>query len=983
MLPPGQSNTFYDRKMRAVLDSGDVRLATDMLERLRELEPSRPVLLRQTYNQLLFALGQQQQRHRGAHLAQILGVLDEMVAFQRVDSRSFNTALAACSRARDLSKARRVLDKMLAARKSPGVFSYTTVIQCCARKSGDVDTAEQLLEQMVSDGLEPSVETIRAMLTVYSRGAGRSDRMLALCDRARQYFGLPSDEASTDIMVRYLLEHGDTLRAVKFLGAVAMDTDEDLSGSVGAGTWNAVRDACRRQRDHNLAEQVEQMLSAYHMKGGVSSRRKQNGVKVRKGDTGSSNASPRLDPVEASKLQLASLSSSNDVDGAVVLLEEMMRRGAADTINIDAVLAGCSRNDRLELAEVVLRRAKRFGLQLSVLSYNAVLNCCAARGDFERAEKYFQELYGLGIQPDLVTMNTMLKAIASSCSHEDDKFGYLTRSMQAVALYDWCTSDLGLKPSVITHFTLFRVFAQDLDHEGDQAFGAGDKQTHEEIIRFIEQICREAPTETLDVGVYNAAIDCFLRFDHTDKVLSTLDVMNARGVSIDDATFGLVFAAASSSDNSEVGLNFLQHAMDNVDYQPTVQVMNGAIELCAATHNPGGALELFNSMEASGLLVPDEQSYIQVIRALARVGNVKKALTFVTAMKDRLGYCSIDTYNRVLQACAVSGHSEQALRVLDEMTQQEGLTPDVVTFEMVLKAFVKAGAIHAKRFGGNKSAIDDIDEEDSGDEEWSPAEDDSDLPQPRSNIQLSRVGDVIVSLLSEMHRYGIGPSSLTYSRAVSACAVRGDREGVVKVFDDLVAVWERSADLDNMASLLSDVTLSEYIAACQASQDTKRLLELTQLLGDDFKRSDDHAAVSSRVLLELMNAFESVGQWRRALQVLRDMDTAFGVTPSVMLFNRVMEMCNAAGEHQSVHLIFLTMQNSLAYLVDPNVGSYIQAIYAAEQMDEWTRATNLFLAMQQNCPKEEIRPADLQKIALGRYSERSRHDQGGDSSGPY
>jgi pentatricopeptide repeat protein len=459
--------------------------------------------------------------------------------------------------------------------------------------------------------------------------------------------------------------------------------------------------------------------------------------------------------------------------------------------------------------------------------------------------------------------------------------------------------------------------------------------------------------------------------------------MNARGISIDDATFGLVFAAASSADDSEVGLNFLQHAMDNVDYQPTVQVMNGAIELCAATHNPGGALELFNSMEASGLLVPDEKSYIQVIRALARVGNVKKALTFATAMKDRLGYCSVDSYNRVLQACAVSGHSEQALSVLEDMTQQEGLVPDVVTFEMILKAFVKAGAIHAKRVGGNKQAQDDIDEEYPDGEEWLPAEGDSDSTQSPSNTQLSRVGDVIVSLLSEMHRYGIAPSGLTYSRAVSACAVRGDREGVLKVFDDLIAVWKRSAGLDNMTSLFSDVTLSEYITACQSSQDSERLLELAQLLGDDFQRSDGHGAVSSRVLLELMNAFESVGKWRRALQMLRDMDMAYGVTPSVMLFNRVMEMCNAAGEHQSVHLIFLTMQNSLAYLVDPNVGSYIQAIYAAEQMEEWTRATNLFLAMQQNCPKEEIRPADLQKIALGRYSERPRHDEGGNGGGPY
>lgn len=985
LLPPNQSNAFYDRKMREVLDRGDLRLATAMLERLRELEPNRPVLLSQTYNQLLFVHGQQQQRRRGAHLNQILGVLDEMIAFKRVSSRSFNTALAACSRARDLQKALRVLDQMIAARKNPGVFTYTTVIQCCARKSGDAETAEQLFEQMINDGLEPSVESVRAMLSVYARGPNRSDRMLALCDRARKYFGLPSDKASTDIVVRYLLQSDEGPRAVEFLRRVVTDSDEATAGSVGSGTWSAVLDACRQQDDRNLAEQVERLMSDFRMKRGTIARReKLNGVnalnETGRFDTVETSGGPQADDVESYKLRLTRLSASNELEGAVLLLEEMMRRKIADTSSLDVVLAGCSRSDRLELAEDVLRKVKRSrlesALQPSVLSYNAILNCCAARGDFERAERYFQELYGQGIQPDLVTLNTMLKALANSCDHEDEKRGYLTRSMQAMAFYDWCTSDLGLKPSAITHFTLFRVFAQDLTHESASAFSSGDEQTHEQIVHFIERICRDVPVEALDVGVYNAAIDYFLRFGDTDRVLSMLDVMNARGVYIDDATFGLVFAAASSADDLEMGLNFLHYAMDNNDYQPTVQVMNGAIELCAATHNPGGASELFNSMEASGLLVPDAQSYVQVIRALARVGNVKEAWAFARAMKDRLGYCSLDVYNRVLQACAVSGQPERALDVLAEMTEQEDLIPDVVTYDMVLKAFVKAGAIHAKRHGGHKRGLDDIDE-DTEDEEWETAEDDSDPTQLPSATQSTRVGDVILSQLTEMHRYGIAPSSLTYSRAVSACAVRGDRDGVLMVFDDLIAMWERNAaSSDNMPSLFSDVTLYEYINACRASDDTQRLLDLAGLVGDDFKRSGGHAVVSSRVLLELMNAFESVGQWRQALLMLRNMDTAYGVSPSVTLFNRAMEMCNAAGEHQSVQLIFLTMQNAPAYLVDPNVGSYIQAIYAAEQLEEWTQATNLFLAMQQNCPKEEIRPSDLQKIALGRYSERSRHDEG-------
>lgn len=124
------------------------------------------------------------------------------------------------------------------------------------------------------------------------------------------------------------------------------------------------------------------------------------------------------------------------------------------------------------------------------------------------------------------------------------------------------------------------------------------------------------------------------------------------------------------------------------------------------------------------------------------------------------------------------------------------------------------------------------------------------------------------------------------------------------------------------------------------------------------------------VVTQLLDSLEKVGEWRRAVRMLPDMQAMFGIPPSIAVFNRVMQMCNHAGEHQLVAPIFATMQDASAYRVFPDAESYIQRIYAEEQRENWVAATDLFVEMQNNCPSEEISHHQLQKIALGRYRMR-------------
>lgn len=988
LLPEHQSMAYYNSKMKVVLERADYALATEMLARLREMYPDRPVIYKDLYNKLLFLYAQRQRGHRNVHTKQMVAILDEMIAFKRVDSRSFNSVLSACSRIYDLQLAQRVFRKMIGAGKTPGAYTYTNLILCCAHWNsvGKVDVAEGLFTEMLDNGIEPSHEVVRAMLMVYARGPGRYDKIRALIDRAFAEFDIQQDARSVKIVVEYLLDCKELGTVVKFLQGQILECGN--GSSVSADVVNAVLDACRQTGEWALIDIVLKLSSTSNIDDKIQPRLLQmiqnrddqsapivwpHPVKPTGGANDATEHKTARDVIATSKRRLKNAAELNQLGVATKILDEMISRGLADASCFETMLAASNRCGDLDMAETVMAKMKYVGatkkFKPTLLCYNTILNCCAEEGDMTKAEEYFQELFGYGIHPDIVTLNTMLKVIGNSCNHENSDISYLTRSTQALSLYNWCVRELEIAPDSVTHFALFRVFSLEFEHaSGFAEMSQDDMHGYQDILEAVERICGEVPVDALDIGACNAAIDCFLRFNETERVHALLDVLQERSLSLSNATAKFVFASASNAGDSAIGLDFLNYAMTNNDFKPTIQVINGAIELCANTMNSRGALELFNKIETSEFLEPNEESYVNLIRALTFAGNIEAALSYARSMKDKLGVGSVVAYNRILSACSFYGQYERSLVILEEMTEEQELVPNSDTFDTIFEAFIKSGELaNANNAQAEEEFFDDIVDEDE--------EDEAVEARPSRNLfdsenETTLVSTFVVALLEKMSQVGVSPSSVTYSQAISACAVREDSAGSLKVFDHLVASWERGvASLD---CVFDDVTLCTYIKACRDLGESQRLEDLMVILEEAQKHSED-SVLPSGPLLQLMNALEIIGGWQRALWMLRNMDIVYGVAPSVLHFNRVMEMCNAAGEFRSVNLIFLTMQNSPAYHVDPNVDSYIQAIYAAEQLEQWTEATNLFIAMQQNCRKDEIWPSHMKKIALGRYSERSRH----------
>lgn len=1000
--------------MKQAIKRNDRQAALKVWKKAREAYPGVPVLSLENYNSLLFMC-----RHK-MPVKRVISLLNEMTKLDRVSLRSFNTALVACSNARDLDQAIQVCEMMRAHGKIPGAFAYTNLIACCASvKSVDVETAESLWRNMSQDGVQPTIETLNVMLRVYKSTTHQSMKALELTTETLEMYELKPDSITISTLVKSLLQDGRLGEAVEFV------TKTNSNGfPVEAAVCNAVVDACRQASLWDEAQTVGNLVAkndkdskrlvalcrdqnsestamiwnshsskynfkiqnprktlrllTQHLKQGTLDAEKTPGWKDWERillacaiedvkiffDTAHArfeklnDAQQQLFGLELHNLYLFALAKANAVDEAVSILCRMREKKMVCSTSFDNVLGVCGRLGRLEEAERVLSLMKHDlnAHAPTILSYNSVLNGCALHGDVDKAKTLYHELRCMRIQLDVVTLNTMLKIYSNASKRmiaDDGLEGNENEPSIAVGALDFfhhaCQH---VYPDAVTYSSLFRILALDVHGDIESAEEEEKRTLH---ASFIMDVCQNADVKTLSTEVFNGALDFCQRYGNVDMAFKLFNVMKDRGIQRNISTLHLLFVACSRKQQADVGLNLMNYLLQEEGYSPKLAELNGLIQLCASSERPADAVAIFDGIQASGLFKPDAKSYAHVVHAFARVGDVSNALKYVHSMKADIEYVNIEVYNDVLRACTITGDRWQAMGAYKLMVEHEGLVPNNSTFDTLLRSFTSKKSVGS--FGG----YDDEFEEDDEDEEYEILGDESD----DENVN-ERIDDILWDILAEMDKFGVLPTPSTYKHILIACAIRDDHNALFAFFDNLIA--RSSVDI---VRILSETSLLTYMDSCVHCKDADRIKALMKQLRTVHQQTS-RLDLSPVVVVHLLNALESVGELHAAMGLLRNLESDYGVAPNVAFFNSVMEMCNNAQQPQYVDQIFLTMQQSAAYRLYPNVESYVQAISALEQRNEWVRATNLFMEMQKKCNKEDFSPKKLQKIAIGRYSEERK-----------
>ncbi|KUF81392.1 Pentatricopeptide repeat-containing protein [Phytophthora nicotianae] len=867
-LPSERGRRFYNRRVVEALEQGDLNRAWAVVETLHRRHPERAVLWPFTYNLLLRHYCRQQKTLVNANLTRILALLDVMMAQGCADQKSFQVAMAACSRARHLRSARHVLEKMEESGREPDDRIYGFLINCCARKQGLVNIAEGYFDEMLAFGIKPTILVINAMLRVYSRDSGRSEVMLELVKRARDEFGLVPNTVMTRTIVYYLLCEGAVNGAVKYLRGVEKEFPraETIMLPLKRQVVNSLADACRQRGDWDAAEFVlglvkrtdEEDTFVTDVERDARNTLKLEGL-IAKRDVISPPVVWALDEQDwtrmtplhqeaffrnrsqeqsleravermhlhtpAPKTDRSIQKQSLKLEGKLHLLDEMIRAKNASANDFNAVLGACGRQGQLADAVSVLTKMKKYAESSmecapTTWSYNALLNACAVRGDIHEIETIVNEMLDNDVNPDQVTMNTVIKAHTTSVKNgvNGSSQTRLNTVMQALSFFEWCTEDQKLDSEAGTYYSLFRLFATYLESPEDNST-TGVEVDDDDGMDDVEE-----KDEDFIIGQEGELVAWMSEF-----ITSTC--RDAPLVSLDIGVFNNAFD--------------YYHRLGDVDE----------------------SFALFNLMKKRGFQ-PDDTTLGLMFATCATQQQFDVGLSFLDHLMTNDGYKpTLKVLSGAMQLCANSKNPDGALELFRAIETSGAFTPTIETYEPVVFAYARVGNVTSA---------------------WEIA---NEMEEKLGRVSISIYNRILLACVEAAlpgralevlgiirHKDGVAPDIISYNTALEAFVRSGER-----------AAWWRKNNINQGEDEDADYEENYSEEAELENDDSGKIIET------------EDAAVGPTLSIEQREK----ATWARAsvIDLLQDMQRS-RVKPDITTYERAIAVCSVNEDSEGVIAIF-------------------------------------------------------------------------------
>lgn len=267
----------------------------------------------------------------------------------------------------------------------------------------------------------------------------------------------------------------------------------------------------------------------------------------------------------------------------------------------------------------------------------------------------------------------------------------------------------------------------------------GKKQRWKEGLHVMEWL--EEDGVKMDLRAYNAAMDACARAGRLDACLMLLRRLKEAELKPDKYTYTGVFHAAAEAKCPEIAMECLQELKENE--LPDVHAYTAMVEACGPAEDGKMAQAVWEEMKLAGVF-PSSRTYACMIQACGACGNVLQAVRYfrewkahlmmedpelkkgpksrlwlgkssnyvVSALVGALGMCQavqalhdlvitlkeekivldIVAYNHVMEVYSRHGDWKACTSLLDTI-ETYGLTPELLTFEILVKACLKAGEL--------------------------------------------------------------------------------------------------------------------------------------------------------------------------------------------------------------------------------------------------------------------------------------------------
>ncbi|MBA0735156.1 hypothetical protein Gogos_019027 [Gossypium gossypioides] len=332
------------------------------------------------------------------------------------------------------------------------------------------------------------------------------------------------------------------------------------------------------------------------------------------------------------------------------------------------------------------------------------------------------------------------------------------------------------------------------------------------------------------------------------------------------------------------------------------------------------ALEVYEWLNLKNWYSPNARMLATILAVLGKANQEILAVEIFTRAEPAVGN-TVQVYNAMMGVYARNGRFQKVQELLDLM-RKRGCEPDLVSFNTLINARLKAGAM---------------------------------------------VPDLAIKLLNEVRRSGLRPDIITYNTLISACSRESNLEETMKVFDDMdshncqpdlwtynamISVYGRCGmaykaeqlfrDLESKGFFPDAVTYNSLLYAFAREGNVDKVKEICEeMIEMGFGRDE-------MTYNTIIHMYGKQGQHELGLQLYKDMKLS-GRSPDVVTYTVLIDSLGKANKIKEASNL---MSEMLDAGVKPTVRTYSALICGYAKAGMAVEAEDTFNCMR----KSGIRP---------------------------
>eukprot|EP01023_Acetabularia_acetabulum_P068506 TRINITY_DN9723_c0_g2_i1.p1 TRINITY_DN9723_c0_g2~~TRINITY_DN9723_c0_g2_i1.p1 ORF type:complete len:675 (-),score=102.90 TRINITY_DN9723_c0_g2_i1:1133-3157(-) len=431
------------------------------------------------------------------------------------------------------------------------------------------------------------------------------------------------------------------------------------------------------------------------------------------------------------------------------------------------------------------------------------------------------------------------------------------------------------------------------------------------------------------VATYGTLISAASEAKAYDIVMRVWEALSASGLESNTTCMNALILALEQKDRwDESQMYFNNMLQPNAKVQPNAHTFNTVMCACVRRKEPQKVKELFNTMFAMNVQ-PTVQSYNTLLSAYALTGQWKEALELLKfiSRSDVNVRPTIDSYNHVLTAVlnfSTEASEEEkdklavtALQVLEQAKTTSGCEIDVGTFNIAIAVMNATGKYAQCLQAYEQMVASDVKPD---------AATASAVLKACSEGSEQGLWEISIALFNKLKSVRIEPDSVVYNVSVTVCAKSGAWQQALQIFSEMMT--------GNFS--VDPITLQTIMKGLRDAHEWDILRELFLIM------RENKAALNTNIFNMVLSAYEICGDYDKGTEVLRQLLQA-GLAPDHATLNSLIRLLTKSAANLSKALeTFDWMEEGCGeYQLYPTQETYLIMIEGLTNHRQFTKAIKI------------------------------------------